>query len=40
MYEYNNLNITKFKGCSTFQLVCNLTRKYDVIGYYSYTERW
>lgn len=39
MYKNNSRNSSKFKGCSPLQLLCNLTRKFHVVGYYSYTKR-
>ncbi len=40
MYKNNSRDSIKFKGCSSFQLSCNLTGKCHAIGYYSYTKRY
>lgn len=39
MYKNNSQNSSKIKGCSPFQLSCNLTGMYHAVGYYSYTKR-
>ncbi len=39
MYKNNSRNSSELKGCSPFQLSCNLTGKCLAIGYYSYTNR-
>ncbi len=40
MYENNSRDSSKFKGCSTLQLLCSLTGMKPVISYYSYTNRY
>lgn len=40
MYKNNSRDSSKFKGCSSVQLSCNLTGKCHAVGYYSYTKRW
>jgi len=40
MYKNNSRDSSKFKGCSSLQLLCNLTVMKPAIGYYSYTYRW
>lgn len=40
MYKDNSRNCSKFKGCSSLQLLCNLTGKCDVVAYFSYTYRY
>jgi hypothetical protein len=40
MYIKNRRDSSKFKGCSSFQLLCNLTGKCDEVAYISYTNRW
>ena len=37
MYIKNRRDSSKFKGCSSFQLLCNLIDKYDEVAYFSYT---
>ena len=40
MYKNNSRFSGKFKGCSPFQLSCNLAGKCHAVGYYSYTKRY
>ena len=37
MYKNNSLYSSKLKGCTSLQLLCNLTEKYHTLGYYYYT---
>ena len=39
MHKNNSRNKSKFKDFSQIQLSCNLTRKCNSVGYYSYTHR-
>jgi hypothetical protein len=39
MYKNNSRDSSKYKSCSPLKLSCNLTEKYHVVGYYSYTNR-
>jgi hypothetical protein len=40
MYKFHSRDSSKFKGCSSLQLSCNLTGKYNAIGYSIYTNRY
>ena len=40
MYKNNSRDSSNIKGCSPFQLSCNLIGKCHAVGYYSYTNRW
>jgi hypothetical protein len=40
MYKNNSRDSSKYKSCSPLKLSCNLTEKYHVVGYYSYTNRY
>ena len=40
MYKNNSRDSSKFKGCSSLQLSCNLKVWSSAVGYYSYTHRY